>query len=121
MPIMDGLTATKTIRQMEQASVVNRKNETERTYRAHINTTGARKSRDGQQLSDSVGTTGYCCPKPHTPIIGVTASISEEDKTICLGAGMDDFVPKPIKRDLMLSVLNEWTTKNVVGCKCLRC
>ncbi len=115
MPIMDGLTATKTIRQMEQASVVNRKDETGRTNGVHGNTTGAPKSRDGQQLPDSVvGTTGYCCPKPHTPIIGVTASISEEDKAICLGAGMDDFVPKPIKRDLMLSVLS----KNVaVGCK----
>ncbi len=104
MPVMDGLTATRAIRQMEQASVVNRENEASSTV--DIVEFSCRES---EQLLGEDVVASCICPRAHTPIIGVTASISDEDKAICLGVGMDDFVEKPIQRDLFLSVLKGWT------------
>ncbi len=106
MSVMDGLTATRAIRQMEQASVVNRENE---AFSSRNSTDDIlESSRESEQLLGDVVGTCYC-PRAHTPIIGVTASISDEDKAICLGVGMDDFVEKPIRRDLFLRVLKGWT------------
>jgi len=60
MPVMDGLEATRRIRQMEVGS--------------------------GR----------------HIPIVAVTACVMDEDRNACIQAGMDDYLPKPIKvRELM--------------------
>ncbi len=108
MPVMDGLTATRAIRQMEQASVINRENEASSSCNSTTVDILESSSRESEQpLGDVVGS--CICPRAHTPIIGVTASISDEDKAICLGVGMDDFVEKPIRRDLFLRVLKGWT------------
>ena len=58
MPEMDGLTATRRIREME-------------TQR---------------------GT-------PRVPIIAVTADVTVDDREQCLRAGMDDYLPKPLRQD----------------------
>ncbi len=93
MPVMDGLTATKAIRQMERG-------ETPCSY-------------DSQELEGFSTFRGRY--SQHTPIIGVTASVSEEDRAICLSAGMDGFLQKPIRRDLLLSLLYEWTTSKTAS------
>lgn len=38
---------------------------------------------------------------PKTPIIALTANISQEDQNKCAKSGMDDFLSKPLKRDLV--------------------
>jgi len=41
----------------------------------------------------------------HIPIIGLTAQVLAGDRESCLDAGMDDYVPKPIKKDRLLEAL----------------
>jgi CheY-like chemotaxis protein len=40
-------------------------------------------------------------------IIGVSADTTAEDREICLAAGMDDFLPKPIDVDSLVGLLDE--------------
>jgi len=47
----------------------------------------------------------------HIPIIALTASMMEEDRTRCLEAGMDDVLLKPLKRDELETILERWVTK----------
>jgi signal transduction histidine kinase len=42
------------------------------------------------------------------PIIALTANVRAEDRAACLAAGMDDFVPKPIRSDALRGVLAKW-------------
>ncbi len=44
------------------------------------------------------------------PIIGVTAHAMKEDRDRCIGAGMDDYLAKPIKPGPLKDILARWTT-----------
>ena len=43
-----------------------------------------------------------------TPIIALTASVLQEDKDKCLEAGMDDHLPKPIRKKSLDYLLDKW-------------
>lgn len=45
------------------------------------------------------------------PIIAVTADAFAEDQARCRDAGMDDFLPKPIKAHALAEVLARWQTR----------
>jgi PAS domain S-box-containing protein len=47
-------------------------------------------------------------PGHRVPIIAMTAGALSEDRDRCLAAGMDDFVAKPIDRDVLRAVLERW-------------
>lgn len=42
------------------------------------------------------------------PIIGVTAHAMREDRQRCIDAGMDDYLPKPVKQDALSETLTKW-------------
>jgi CheY-like chemotaxis protein/HPt (histidine-containing phosphotransfer) domain-containing protein len=46
----------------------------------------------------------------HTPIVAMTANAMAGDRERCLAAGMDDYLAKPIKRDLLTTMLAKWLT-----------
>ncbi len=50
----------------------------------------------------------------HTTIIAMTASVLESERNMCFAAGMDDFIPKPIRKESFLSKIKEWTRPAIV-------
>lgn len=43
-----------------------------------------------------------------TPIIAMTASAMASERDRCLAVGMDDHLPKPIRREALEAVLSRW-------------
>lgn len=43
-----------------------------------------------------------------TPIIALTAGIMEGEREKCIAAGMDDFISKPIIKDVLKSMIKKW-------------
>jgi CheY-like chemotaxis protein len=66
MPVMDGITATKSIRDRE-------------------------RDRGG-----------------HVPIVAVTAHALDQDRQRCLAAGMDDYLPKPIRTPDLFATITKY-------------
>jgi CheY-like chemotaxis protein len=44
----------------------------------------------------------------HIPIIAVTAEAMKGERDRLLEIGMDDYISKPIKRDVVLEMVNKW-------------
>ena len=42
------------------------------------------------------------------PIIAMTAHAMKGDRKMCLEAGMDDYMTKPIKRELVFRSIEKW-------------
>jgi PAS domain S-box-containing protein len=91
MPEMDGLEAAREIREFEtknfselSESPVTNKGKTEKHNRSTIRSVN------------------------HVPIIAMTANAMKGDMEKCLNAGMDDYMTKPIKRDLVFEMVKKW-------------
>ena len=63
--------------------------------------------KDGYEATQEIRAAGFC----DIPIIAMTANVMVEDKKACLEAGMNDFVGKPIQKDLAFSILKKWINK----------
>ena len=46
------------------------------------------------------------------PIIAMTARAMKGDRERCLKEGMNDYISKPIKKERLIQILEEWTPKN---------
>lgn len=51
------------------------------------------------------------------PIIALTAHAVKEDKDKCIQAGMDDYIAKPIKREMLLDRVGKWCLTEIENTK----
>jgi len=61
---------------------------------------------DGFEATRLIRSSGM--PYADVPIVALTANVMAEDKARCLETGMNDFVPKPFKREQIIEVLKRW-------------
>lgn len=43
-----------------------------------------------------------------TPVIALSASLAERDRSRCLDAGMDDYLLKPVSQEALIRVIGQW-------------
>ena len=59
---------------------------------------------DGRQATELIRKKGY----KDVPIIAMTADVMKEDQEKCLASGMNDYVAKPIKREVVYNMVKKW-------------
>jgi CheY-like chemotaxis protein len=63
-------------------------------------------------ILDGLETTKLLRQKPsftHTPILGLTASVMQEDIKACLDAGMNEVITKPINREELFNIIAKYS------------
>ena len=50
--------------------------------------------------------------KTRSPIIALTANAMKGDREHCLTSGMDDYMNKPVRKEILASILEKWLPKN---------
>jgi two-component system sensor histidine kinase/response regulator len=48
------------------------------------------------------------CKNNQVPIVALTANAMPADRHICLNAGMDDYIPKPVNPNILIATLKRW-------------
>ncbi|MDU9050122.1 MAG: PAS domain S-box protein [Candidatus Electrothrix sp. Rat3] len=91
MPVMDGLTATRYIRQVEQGVAIDLPELDAVSDQLHNRLVGE-----------------------HVYIVAVTANAMYEDRKQCLEAGMDEYLSKPYKKYSLLKILHKFDDKGGV-------
>ena len=59
---------------------------------------------DGYEATRCIRQKGFM----NIPIIAMTANAMKGDRELCLEAGMNDYITKPIKREIVFQVLEKW-------------
>jgi CheY-like chemotaxis protein len=68
---------------------------------------------DGYAATQEIRSKEMASGGARLPIVAVTANASDTDRELCLKAGMDDFVPKPIERKNLLAAVRRHLTATV--------
>lgn len=63
---------------------------------------------DGFEASRLIRSNEIAANQKRVPIIAMTANAIQGDRELCLDAGMDDYVTKPIDVEILFSVLQKW-------------
>jgi CheY-like chemotaxis protein len=62
---------------------------------------------DGLEATKIIRSRGY----GDVPIIALTASAMEEDRISCLKVGMDDYLAKPVRMEVVKEVIKKWAPR----------
>lgn len=49
------------------------------------------------------------------PIVAMTANAMKGDREICIDAGMNDYITKPIKREIVFQIIEKWVNQQVIA------
>ncbi|HLJ62929.1 MAG TPA: response regulator, partial [Stellaceae bacterium] len=64
---------------------------------------------DGLEATEAIrGREGANGKRAHIPIVAMTASAMQGDRELCLAAGMDDYLSKPVRRADLESAIDRW-------------
>jgi len=106
MPVMDGYTATRTIREWESVSANADSDVWETEDRGP---SFAEKATEGmQKTDDGTPTSNLQPPTSNLPIIAMTAHAMAGDEQKSLQAGMNGHVTKPIDPEQLFATLQKW-------------
>jgi len=64
---------------------------------------------DGREATREIRRRGFS----RVPIIAITAESMKGDLEKCLDAGMDDYIAKPIRRDMILEMIKKWVLDRI--------
>ena len=67
---------------------------------------------DGYQTTQKIRSLSSGVNNPNIPIIAMTSNDQEGDREICLEAGMNDYITKPIDIRLIQQMLQFWLLKS---------
>jgi len=59
---------------------------------------------DGLEATRTIRARGF----DQVPIVAMTANAMKGDREICLEAGMNDYITKPIKREIVFKIIEQW-------------
>jgi CheY-like chemotaxis protein len=59
---------------------------------------------DGMKATKAIRNSGFGT----IPIVAMTAHAMKGDQEECLSAGMDDYIMKPVKQELILEMIQKW-------------
>ena len=68
---------------------------------------------DGLEASRTIRAWEQTQKRSPVPIIALTAHAVEGYKEVCIENGLDDYMTKPMRRDLLLDMIEEWAKKDV--------
>jgi len=61
---------------------------------------------DGLEATEAIRQSGF----ESIPIVAMTAHAMKGDREICLEAGMNDYITKPIKREVVFEMIKKWVS-----------
>ncbi len=66
---------------------------------------------DGYEATEIIRSENSPVLQPAIPVIAMTANAMQGDREKCLAAGMNDYIAKPIKKDLLIQTMNRWLAR----------